>query len=271
MSPESIDRLLPARVKMRLTANRFGRRVYYYPEIDSTNRAAMDLARRGESEGTVVVTDFQTAGKGRLDHTWSSPPGKDLLFSIVLRPEGPPAALLPVTLVLSGAAAAVLSVVLEEDVGVKWPNDLIARGGKIGGVLALAEVSQPPARGAIVVAGIGVNVNSDDEDFPAEIRGRATSLLALSGKRWDRAGVLARLLESLEAQYDVFQREGFDALRTEYESRLVVLGKRVSFERAGIRTEGVVAGVNDDGALRVDVTDENEPSLLYNEEIRLGT
>jgi BirA family biotin operon repressor/biotin-[acetyl-CoA-carboxylase] ligase len=269
MSPESIDRLLPARVKKRLTTGRFGRRVYYYPELGSTNRAAMDLARGGESEGTVVVTDFQTAGKGRLDHTWSSPPGKDLLFSLLLRPSGPPDTLLPITLVVSLAVADVLSGALGEDVGVKWPNDMIAPHGKIGGVLALA--GTVPAGESIVVVGVGINVNSKGEDFPADLRGRAASMYTVAGESWDRAEVLATVLKGLEEHYDIFEREGFAALRTPYEKKLTILGRRISFERASGRGGGVVRGVGGDGALYVDAFGEGEeqPLILYNEEIRV--
>lgn len=263
----TVDLLLPSRIKEFLTAGRFGRRIYYYPETDSTNRVALDLARNGEPEGTMVVTDYQSSGRGRLDHSWSSPAGKDLLFTLVLRPAGEPTFVLPITLVFSAAASMALSRALGIDVAVKWPNDMIAGGGKIGGILA--EGSTVPERSSFVALGTGINVNTVKRDFPPGIRDRAVSCRSVSGRTWDRARVLADVLDEMEAQYVRFQKEGFSAVRASYEEKLAINGRRVSFEQNGARLRGTVDGVNDDGALRLIPLDGGELVALYSGEVRL--
>jgi BirA family biotin operon repressor/biotin-[acetyl-CoA-carboxylase] ligase len=262
-----IDRLLPSRIKEHVAAWRFGRRIYYYPETISTNRVALDLARSGEAEGALVVADYQTRGRGRLDRDWSSPAGKDLLFTLVLRPAGEPTAVLPITLVFSTAVSIALSHLLGIEVGVKWPNDMIVRGGKIGGILA--EGVTVTERSSFVVLGTGINVNSESEDFPEEIRDRTVSCRSVSGRVWDRARVLADVLDIMEAQYERFQKDGFASVRNQYEEKLVVKGRRVSFERDGARLHGTVDGVNDDGALRVIPPGGGNPLALYSGEVRL--
>jgi len=260
-------RLLPSAVKERLKTRRFGRRIYYYPQTDSTNRVALELARLGESEGTLVVTDFQTEGRGRQDHTWSSAAGKDLLFTLVLRPEQSPRFNLPITLVFSSAVSGVLSDSMGQELGVKWPNDIIAPRGKIGGILA--EGSAVPGHPSFVVVGTGINVNSDETNFPAELQGLVASCRTLTGRSWDRAAVLADVLEAMEARYDRFRRDGFPAVRAQYEQALTTTGRLVSIEREGVRLTGTVDGVNDDGALRLSPTGGGEPLVVYNEEVRL--
>jgi BirA family biotin operon repressor/biotin-[acetyl-CoA-carboxylase] ligase len=249
-----------------LSTGRFGRRVYYYPETDSTNRVAVELIRRGEAEGCLVVADHQTAGRGRLDRVWSSPPGRDLLFTLLLRPERPAGGALPVTLVIALAAAAHLAKITGTDIGVKWPNDIVTGGAKLGGILA-EKPSLPDGSTALAV-GIGINVNSTQDDFPPEIRGRAVSCLTLSGSTHDRAEVLSGLLEAMEHLYDRYCHEGFSGIRPLYEDRLFIRGKRVTFERGGARYEGVVEGVEIDGALRVRPGGKSAaPVLLYGEEV----
>jgi len=263
------DRLLPARLKSLLATREFGRRIYYYPETVSTNTAAVMLARAGEPHGTVVVTDFQSRGRGRLDHEWTSRAGEDLLFTLILRPDGVPGLkeMLPVTLVFSSAVAATLKTALATEVTVKWPNDIMAPGGKIGGILA--EGTSKPSGEGFVAVGTGVNVNSIATSFPLELRERVASCRSVSGRQWDRAALLADFLESMESHYRRFRRDGFEALRPEYESRLNLLGRVINFQRDGRRVTATVEGVGADGALRARCGAEDPPISLYNEEVRL--
>jgi BirA family biotin operon repressor/biotin-[acetyl-CoA-carboxylase] ligase len=262
------DRLFPPRVTERLRTRRFGRRIYYYPETDSTNRVAVGLIARGEVEGALVVADFQTAGRGRLGRAWSSPPGRDLLFTLVLRPGETAAALLPVTLVLASAIASCLSDLLRVEVGVKWPNDVVTAGGKIGGILAEKPARTGGAGAGALAVGIGLNVNSERDDFPAAYRDRAVSCRTVTGTEHDRADVLCRVLGVMEDRYADFCNRGFAKLRGRYEARLFMRGKRVSFERGGETVSGVVEGVAEDGALRVAPGRSGGASmLLYGEEV----
>jgi BirA family biotin operon repressor/biotin-[acetyl-CoA-carboxylase] ligase len=248
-----------------LHTKRFGKRVYYYPVTDSTNNVAMALAKLGEAGGTVVVTDFQTRGKGRLDHEWSSRAGEDLLFTVIVRPPSPPATLLPITLVFAVAIAEGLAATVGVDVSVKWPNDIVTPRGKIGGILAEGSVTAPERSFAVV--GTGINVNSRADSFPVDLRGRVATCRTESGREWDRAELLAGVLGWMEGGYERFLAEGFAGARATYESRLTLIGRRVSFVSRHRRVTARVEGVEDDGALRV-VADESEERMrLYGEEV----
>jgi len=241
------DRLLPSTIEPWLATARFGRRLYYYPETGSTNDVAIDLARRGEAEGTVVLTDFQRAGRGRRDHTWSSPPGRDLLFSIILRPGGESRSVLPVTLALSLATAVLLGRATDTEVGVKWPNDVVTATGKVAGILA--EASHADGHTRFVVVGVGVNVNS--EGFPADI-GSAASCRTIAGRPFDRAPLFADLLGTLETYYGRFRADGFAPLVSAFNERLRERGRVVRVVEGGPPGSGIVRGVDADGGLELD-------------------
>jgi BirA family biotin operon repressor/biotin-[acetyl-CoA-carboxylase] ligase len=254
---------LPANVQRRLATARLGRRIFFYPEIASTNDAALELARAGEPEGTVVMADHQREGRGRRGHTWSSPPQRDVLMSLVLRPGSDTRGALPVTLVAALSIAVVLSKLLDVEVGVKWPNDVLCARGKLAGILA--ESSSSSAGLAHLVVGIGINVNVRAGEFPGELHNPAASCYTLTGQDWDRADIAADVLGTIEAYYDRLLRDGFGPLRSAYEARLLNMEREVSFEQRGARAYGVVRGVAEDGALRVEVNGEER--LLYGESI----
>jgi BirA family biotin operon repressor/biotin-[acetyl-CoA-carboxylase] ligase len=259
------DDLLPRGVRSRLETHWLGRRIYYLREVDSTNRFAADLARAGEPHGTLVVSDYQTGGRGRWDRTWESPAGKNVLFSLILRPGIETYAILPVTLVFSVAIAETLTAITGREAGVKWPNDVFVEGKKICGIL-----SEGVSKGGVavfVVVGIGVNVNMGTEDFPEEIRGRSCSCSSLTGLTWDRAEVLARLLSALERGYDEFARDGFGKIAPRYTSRLILLGKTVRFVKSGAETVGRVLDVGADGSLVVETA--NGRMALREQEVSL--
>jgi BirA family biotin operon repressor/biotin-[acetyl-CoA-carboxylase] ligase len=256
---------LPADVQRRLATARLGRRIFFFPEIASTNDTALAMARAGEPEGTVVMADHQRAGRGRRGHTWSSPPERDILMSLVLRPGNDARDALPVTLVAALSIAVVLSKLLDVEVGVKWPNDVMCANGKLAGILA--ESSSSSAGLAHLVVGIGINVNVRAEEFPAELHYPAASCRTLTGEDWNRADIAADVLGTIEAYYDRLRRDGFAPLRSAYEARLIHMGLTVQFESRGGRAEGAVLGVAEDGALRVDVN--GEEALLYGESIEV--
>lgn len=259
--------MLPAEVEPHLHTRAIGRRLIFYPETDSTNDVAAALARGGEPEGGVVYTDFQRRGRGRQAHTWRSPAGQDLLFSVVLRPEGEPPAVVPVTLAVSLALAVALgkSLGVGAEVGVKWPNDLVTASGKLGGILA--ESGSDERGDTYSVVGVGINVNAERDDFPDEIRDRAVSCRMLVGAPLDRAALFGELLTSLESYYLRFRVDGFAPLAAAYEDRMLLMGKRVRFESAGRRVDAAVAGVRADGALRVIPEDGGAERALVSETV----
>ncbi|HEX5132022.1 MAG TPA: biotin--[acetyl-CoA-carboxylase] ligase [Candidatus Krumholzibacteria bacterium] len=258
---------LPADLTRYLATARLGRRVYFYPAIESTNDAALALARAGEPEGTLVMADHQRRGRGRREHTWTSAPGRDVLCSLILRPPAEPRAVLPVTLAVATAISVALSKLMDADVYVKWPNDIVTANGKLGGILA--ESATTAGGMDYVVVGIGLNVNSTPEDLPAGVRELAVSCRTLTGSEWDRAFVLADVLGTVEAYYDRFRRDGFGPLVSAYEARLWQRGREVAFERDGVRASGTVLGVAGDGALRVRLAGGAHEVELYHEVVEV--
>ncbi|MEM3086130.1 MAG: biotin--[acetyl-CoA-carboxylase] ligase [Halobacteria archaeon] len=222
-----------------------GCQIHTLPEVDSTNRALRDLARRGAPEGTVVMAERQTAGRGRLDRSWESPPG-GLYLSVLLRP----VPLLPLRLGVAAARA------VEEMCGfgpeLKWPNDLLADGRKLAGILVEAE--EPWA-----VAGIGVNVQT--EELSPEVANTATSLRLL-GHRVSPPELARVVLQELEAVYRGPFRIAY------YEARCGTLGRRVQVETAGGSVTGVARRLDPDGALVVETAD-GEARILAGDVVHL--
>ncbi len=257
--------ILPARVKQELRTSVFGRRIYYSVAIDSTNRMAVDLARRDEPHGTIVLTDFQTKGRGRQTKRWVSPPGENLLFSIILRPNAPARSLLPVTLAFSVTLATTLTRFLQKEIGVKWPNDLVTPQGKLGGILSESAIRGDIAQ--FVVVGIGLNVNTPAAKFPTDLDRAPVSCLSIGGRRLDRAALLGHLLLDLETAYDEFVSNGFAAFVEEYEKRLFILNRSIRYTGLSGGEEGRVVGIAEDGGIKL-VRSDGTVAVLYDVEIQ---
>ncbi len=239
------DRLGPAELVPRLRGT--WRRIEWREAIDSTQRLARELARSGAPEGTTVVAERQTAGRGRLGRTWHSPAGVNLYCTVILRPAVAPTAVPQLALVAGLAVADAVREVAALAPALKWPNDVVLGGRKVAGILT--ELEAELERVHFVLAGIGVNVNL--EVFPPELAERATSLRLERGRPVDRAAVAAGLLAALEERYRRFLAGGFAAMRSEWESCSALTGKEVRVTTPEGAVAGRVLGVDDDGALRL--------------------
>lgn len=242
-APLSVDTLRRARATARI-----GCRIEYFDSTDSTNTVARQLAAGGAAEGTVVIAEAQTKGRGRLGRTWLSPPLRNLYLSIVLRPPIAVAAAPQLTLV---AGLAVVEAVSEwvAHAAIKWPNDVVIDGRKVAGILTEMEADEDRVR--FVILGIGVNLNAAPEDFPDELRDTATALCAAAGRLIDRTAFAERLLSRVEERYGLFLAQGFGAIRPLWEKRSCLAGRTVQIDGGGQRCAGVVTGITDDGALKV--------------------
>jgi BirA family biotin operon repressor/biotin-[acetyl-CoA-carboxylase] ligase len=239
------DPLDPATLGPRLTGR--WRDVEWHEAIDSTQRRARDLADAGAPEGTVVLADRQSSGRGRLGRTWFSPPGVSVMCTVVLRPPCDPTAVAPLPLVAGLAVADAVRGATGLAAGLKWPNDVQVGGRKVAGVLAelLGEVDRVSA----VLLGVGLNVNLREDALPAELAPTATSLRIACGRPLDRIDVAARLLAAIEARYARFLAEGFRGMRSEWNTLSLLTGQEVEIVGAGPTVGGRVQGVDDDGAL----------------------
>ena len=214
---------------------------------DSTNVQARTLASQGAAEGTVVVADTQTHGRGRRGRTWFSPPGQSIYASIILRPPMAPAQAPQITLMTAVAVAKTLNATADLNAKIKWPNDILIRGKKIAGILT--EMSTDMDVVDFVVVGMGINVNTPREMMPPEIQQIATSIKIETGCEVSRADLLCRLLKHFERCYDQLKAEGFGPVMAQWRRMTDMIGQQVHVDVLDKRRTGTVEAVDDDGVL----------------------
>lgn len=244
---ESLDRLVPAEIEDCLRTERLGRPIVFEKEVDSTNRVARDLAIAGAAEGTIVVAESQTAGRGRKGRGWFSPPGVGIYLSVVLRPVFQPAEASKTTLLAGVALAEGLIPVIPSRVTIKWPNDVLAGGKKIAGILVEAATEIDAIDYMII--GVGLNVNTPSGRFPAELRDRATSVAAELGRPVARAEILGDFLGRFERYYERVGKDGFGPVIRRWRALSDMAGRRVRVHSFNRFTEGIIEGIDDDGML----------------------
>jgi BirA family biotin operon repressor/biotin-[acetyl-CoA-carboxylase] ligase len=244
LAESSFDR---ARFGSRLATRRIGRTLLLRGETVSTNDDAWDASAAGAADGTTVIADHQTRGRGRDGRGWHDAPGRGLALSILLHPGCDRAAVATAPLV-AGLALALGLERLGVDAELKWPNDLLLGGRKLAGLLC---ESRRRADGTdAFVVGAGVNVTQREDDFPPELRAQATSL-SLAGHDADREAVAAAFLNALEPLWDAHQQgDGREALEA-WRARARFWGKRVSVRMPSGVIEGSALALADDGALIV--------------------
>jgi len=229
----------------------FASRLRHVASVGSTNDIAAALAASGAAEGTAVVADQQTAGRGRRGHTWFSPPGSGLYVSVVLRPGGADDAARAITLLTLTAGVAVAEGVRAASglpAAIKWPNDLLVERRKLAGILAEAVAS--PHGVQAVVLGYGINVRTSA--YPPELASRATSIEAELGRPVDRGLVLAETLAALAARYADLAAGRFDAILGAWRAMAPSSrGATVEWATPDGPRRGRTDGIDDDGALLV--------------------
>ncbi len=225
----------------------FTRDILWYPAISSTNDVANVLAERGAPEGTVVVANAQSAGRGRQGRVWVSPSGAGLYVSAVLRPTKDVSLL---TITAGVAVADGIQSATGLAVDLKWPNDAFVRGRKVAGILAEANSSAPDP---YVVLGCGINIMP--AGYPPEIAARATSLEGELSRGVDRGLLFAECLASLSKWYQDLQRGGRAHLVEAWRRRAAAtIGRRVRGDVGGLVVDGVVDDLDESGALVVRTT-----------------
>jgi BirA family biotin operon repressor/biotin-[acetyl-CoA-carboxylase] ligase len=235
-------------LRSRLAGKIIGSQLHYLDTVDSTNRFAVILAREEAPEGTAVIADCQKAGRGRLQRVWQSPPGCNLYVSVILRPTVAPQEISQITLMAGVAISETLASICPAGVAIKWPNDVLIRGRKVCGILT-ETVASGGSRALIV--GIGLNININRKDFDSEHRDAATSLLEETGREHSREDLAFLLFDRLERWYDAYRQAGFMPIREEWLFRSDMVGKRVRVSFRDEVCEGIVEGIDCDGALLI--------------------
>lgn len=234
-------------------------RVVSVPETGSTNSDLLAAAQAGAEPGLVIVTDYQTAGRGRLDRRWSSAPGSSLLVSILVPPVAPSD-----MVHLVGAAALALGDALEALCGlstqIKWPNDIVVDDRKLAGILSETCVGGGDVQA--VVVGIGCNLTP--EAIPAELRDLAVDVATASGQRCDRDALLDALLRRLDVRLDALQIVAADVA-----ARSATLGRRVLVEQTHGSLAGVATGLTANGGLLVTADDGSEAEVVVGDVVHL--
>ncbi len=218
--------------------------IYDFESTSSTNEVAYGLAEKGEPEGTVVLSERQTKGRGRMGRKWISPKG-GIYMSLVLRPDVGADEIPALTIIAAIAVARAVRVMSGIEPGVKWPNDLYVKGKKLCGILT--EIKAQPDMVDFLILGIGINVNTSENDLPDG----ATSLKVEYGKHINRAEFVKIILEEFERDYCTFREKGFMALRDECRQKSLILGSNVKIDVHNGVIEGLAFDLDEKGALLV--------------------
>jgi len=249
----------PRKIKEGLKTEFIGQEIHHFAEVTSTNDVAKELARKGAEEGTVVISETQTRGRGRLSRAWVSPQG-GIWFSIVLRPRVNPKEASKVTFVAAVAVAQAIRKILELDARIKWPNDVLIGGKKVCGILT--ETSTKDEVVDFVVVGIGINANVCRDAFPERLSNPPTSLKEERMVEIAREEFMCAVLEEVERYYTILVRKDFDLILEEWRRLASFLGQCVEVVSFGETIRGRAVDVDSDGALIVKLTDGRTEKIM---------
>ena len=259
----SPDILTHEEISTYLQTNFIGNKIIYFDTVNSTNNKAKELAFIGEPEGTVVIAEEQTTGRGRLGRQFVSPKYKGIWMSLVLRPKVDPMYISRITLI--GAAAVNLAI---SDIGIKtyikWPNDIVLQNKKVSGILT--EMSAELNQTNYVIMGIGINVNIKEDEFPEDLKDKATSLITVTGKKILRKELVALVLNHFEILYDEFIQNA--TIKTAIEickKNSIFIGKEIRVIKRGISVNAIALDINDIGELVVKYEDGTIDNIISGE------
>jgi BirA family biotin operon repressor/biotin-[acetyl-CoA-carboxylase] ligase len=267
-NPELVIRLLTEpdvlsenAIKSRLQTRIMGRKVRFWTVLDSTNEKAKALGRQGEGEGMVVVADEQTQGRGRFGRGWSSPGGRGIWMSVIMRPDPSLEPLTALSLIVAYSVAMALREMTGVRAEIKWPNDVRIGTKKVCGILS--ELDRDSTESRFLVMGIGVNVNQFG--FEEELATVATSIRMETGKLHSRLPLIRKILENLEDSYVRTMRDGFSEVLKDVRKLCMLVGERVSVNIGSEIVKGYAQDIDDAGRLIVRTDDGKVREILAGE------
>jgi len=243
-------------IENELRTTRIGWQIISHEEVDSTNEWAKQLLNQGKPEGTVVLADSQTQGKGRMGRTWFSQKNMGIYLSLLLKPALPPDRVHQLTLVAGLAVADTLNTFSRTPATLKWPNDVLIGNKKISGILS-ENISAGDRSG--VVIGIGINVNH--ARFPAPLASIATSLLLENGETTDRKQVIATLLKNFDREYQAYFEQGMMKVAERWAENSEIFGRKIQVTKGQESLEGTALRLDAQGCLVVRTEIGREISL----------
>lgn len=281
-NPSTLSDLSHKEIKNSLQKTIF-KDIIYFKHIDSTNTALMELASKGFQEGTVLIADEQSQGKGRLGRKWLSPAGKNLYMSVILKPHMLPTDAPFLTLMSAVACASALRSLTSVAVSIKWPNDLIASDKKLGGILT--EIKADTNRIIYAVIGIGININLDAEDMPDGIKDTASSIKlelksrgtkippsgmggfkdflgqrsgeAKNGIDFSRTLIAVEILKKLDRWYNILLNKGKIIIKDEWLKLSSTINRAVTVTVYDTVFKGTASGIDDSGMLILRLSDNS--------------
>jgi biotin-[acetyl-CoA-carboxylase] ligase BirA-like protein len=245
-------------IKKRLRTRVIGRTIIYYDKTVSTNVDAIRLAGNGAEEGTVVIADEQTGGRGRFDRAWLSPAGKNILLSVILRPRLDPSRLFQLTMIASLAVVHAIGEVAGIVSMIKWPNDVYIGHRKVCGILTEMGLNDRSLSYAVV--GMGINVNAHPE-LTGKNEVQATSIAGELGRKISRSAIVCALLAEMDRRYRMLAEGEGAAIRSDWIRLSLILGKPVMVSDAGRSIEGVAESFDEDGCLILQAGDGSRKKI----------
>ena len=262
------DPITADEIRKGLCTKVFGKQnIIYLKETDSTNTRAKELAAQGAPEGTLIIAEKQTNGRGRRGRNWFSPPGGGIYCSLILRPTMQPGETPRITLMTAVVLAETLIFLMKLKLRIKWPNDILVNGKKLAGILT--EISTEMDAVNYIVVGLGLNVNTRFENFPKEIKKTATSILIETGNRTPRIKLIQNYLKLYEQYYDMFKKNNFKPIMSRWRELADIIGKQIKVNVIGKTHIGEVVDVDNDGVLILK-DDQGMLQRIFSGDIYLG-
>jgi BirA family biotin operon repressor/biotin-[acetyl-CoA-carboxylase] ligase len=234
-------------IQKELKTQVIAKKIYAFAQLSSTNDFAKRLAQAGENEGSLIISEQQTKGRGRLGRSWESPPGQGLWFSLVLRPNISIEKIGLISLFAGVSVAQAVENMTNLTPALKWPNDLLINSKKFCGVLIESEIESRTL--SFLVLGIGINVNQSVLDFSDITLTHATSLQIESGAAIDRIKLLVEVLHNFERNYSDFKSENFSNILNEWKKRCPYLNKKIVIRQNHRQLKGVFENLDESGRL----------------------
>jgi len=251
---EPPDLFLSDEVKYKLRTKLIGNEVLAYKSVQSTNTIAQVLAASGAKDGTLIISEHQKKGRGRLGRKWYSVEHLGLYCSIILKPKINPSMAPGISLIAALAMVETVKLYTDYDVAIKWPNDVLINGRKVCGILT--EMHGEFGRTHFVVVGIGVNINHRRKDIPDDIKKSASSIRQAYGKKIKRVKFLQEFLIKFENEYNLFKKDGLNKSRKRIVKYSTLIGQKIILKIGSKSISGNVLDIDSEGRLVVDTGDK---------------
>jgi BirA family biotin operon repressor/biotin-[acetyl-CoA-carboxylase] ligase len=257
---KNTDMLVPEEVNFDLKTSIIGKRILHYSEITSTQDIADKIARDGAEEGTCVIAEKQTSGRGRMSRNWASPFKDGVYISIILRPNLKPLHIIQVPLIAGVALVKAIQKTVNLEPSIKWPNDIFISGRKVAGILT--EVNCDIDTVHYIILGMGINVNTRKIALPKEVKDIATSLSHECGHEVSRVDFLQSLLSELEKVYTEFVSNGFENIGRQWMTYNNTIGSNISVKDGRNVFEGKAVRIDEDGFLIIQTEDGQTQRII---------